>query len=808
MARVRNKQTGEVTEVADSQLGEAVASGGFDVSSDAMIPVVSQDGTVGTVPQSSLRAMIDNGGRLASAVEVDAARRQAEFGTLGQQARTVAEGAARGLTLGLSDVGAEALGADMEAMRARRDENPMAAAGSEVAGSIAPLIFSDGASTLVQGGGLAARGAAAARTGIRAAGVIPRAVAATGEAVTAGARAVLGEGALAKAAATGLGGAVEGAAVGLGQSLSGAALGDHELTAERLFADAGSGALFGLGAGAGLSLAASGVQRGVESAGAAMTRALRSETAQQLSNRFAFSAAARGGKKKRWVSDAEQFLGPNGAEAAGEIALRRGIVSEENRTARQIYAKAREEQAKAGAEINAVLRSADDAGARVNAGLVMQRIENEVIAPLQAIGGATSKRLAKKVRAEFSGFLEERAAAPGGMIGTRDLQQWRVKLEKQTKQIKREGQYGTADALGDARDIIEKEIDSAIVSQLPEMDGVYKKAKREYAGVTVITDAAKDTVKSDQANRLMSLTDYLGAGSAAVAFGASPAALAAAMVAGVAHKVLREQGSAVAAGLMRKAIQRVNGVEQAQVRAVSRALDIARGATRKATTVTPIVAAAGGGSVSEAFERRAARVAELSSQPAKMLELAQRVAGNSPSPTVQAAMGANISRAVGFLQSKMPTRLQSSDPLGRLRKRQKVSTHEALKFTRYANAVEDPKSVLKAIGNGTVTRAEMEALAVVYPKIHEQVVAGIINGLADLKEAPSLDSLTHLSIVIGQPLHPSLRPENIAAAQAQYAQSAENGGRGQPLVTPGNAQVSSKTARGSMTKSESIEAGG
>jgi len=822
LARVRNKRTGEITEVADAQLGEVVAAGGSEVASDARVPVVLADGSVGTVPQASLAATLDGGARLASAAEVSEAERQATYGTVGQQALTAGEGLARGLTVGLSDVAAAGLGADTEAMRARREVNPLAAGGGEVVGAVAPLLVSGGGSAGAQGAGLAARAGQA----VRAAGVAPRAIAGAGEAVTAATRAALGEGVLARAAATGAGGAVEGALYGAGQSLSGAALGDHELTAERLFADAGSGALFGGAAGGGLSLAGSGVAAGArgvanvaESAAARFNVALRSETAQRLSNRFAFSAAARGTKKKKFTEMAEQFMGENGAEAVGEIALRRGIVSTENRTARQIHAAAKVEQAKAGAALETILQRADDAGARVNMSSVMDRIEREVIAPIADIGGATSNRLAKNVRREFGQFLrsgEPSMDAAGRLIpaardasaGVRELQKWRVKLDAQLNLTRKEGKFSTADALLNARKIVENEIEAAIGSQVPEAAAAYKAAKREYSGVKLIADASKDTIKTDQANRLVSLTDYISLSGAAAAMGASPAALAAAFVTGTVNKVLREQGSGYAAGTIHKAVNRVNAVEKAQNNAITRALDIARGTAQKARTVAPIVAAAGGGSVSDAFERRAARVAELSSSQAKMLELSQRIAGAAPSANMQAAMGAHVNRAVSYLQAKLPTRLQSTDPLGRLRQRQKVSTHDALAFTRAANAVENPRSVLKAIGNGTVTRGEMEALRAVYPKMHAEIVAGVVKGLTDLKEAPTLDSLTHLSIVIGQPLHPSLRPENIAAAQALYANGSQNGGIGQPIVTRGNASVGSATTRGSLSKSESIESGG
>jgi hypothetical protein len=70
-----------------------------------------------------------------SATQQEEVRKREEYGTgLGTEVRAGLEGAARGLTFGLSDVAARALGADAEGLAERKARNPYAATGGELAG--------------------------------------------------------------------------------------------------------------------------------------------------------------------------------------------------------------------------------------------------------------------------------------------------------------------------------------------------------------------------------------------------------------------------------------------------------------------------------------------------------------------------------------------------------------------------------------------------------------------------------------------------------------------------------------------------
>jgi len=161
------------------------------------------------------------------------------YGGVAGGAGAFSAGAARGLTLGLSDAALTALGVSPRELAALRRIQPGASIAGEVVGVTAPAIFSGGA------------------------GLVGRALSATpaGLAARAGAGlAGLGEGGglAARALATGAGGAAEGVAQGAGQALSDAILEDKPLTAEAFVASVGSNALYGAAFGVGAEAAIAG----------------------------------------------------------------------------------------------------------------------------------------------------------------------------------------------------------------------------------------------------------------------------------------------------------------------------------------------------------------------------------------------------------------------------------------------------------------------------------------------------------------------------------------------------------------------
>src|SRR3982750_684654 len=143
----------------------------------ARVPIVTREGEVGTVPEEDLADALGSGARVASEKQVEQTKLIAEteerFGAFATPVAAAA-GAARGLSLGLSDVaitkGAGALGyseaATGRGLRGLEESAPIASAGTELLGNIAPLIASGGTAAAVEGGGRLAE-AGLARGAIR-----------------------------------------------------------------------------------------------------------------------------------------------------------------------------------------------------------------------------------------------------------------------------------------------------------------------------------------------------------------------------------------------------------------------------------------------------------------------------------------------------------------------------------------------------------------------------------------------------------------------------------------------------------------
>ncbi len=226
------------------------------------------------------------------------------YGGVGGKIAAGLAGAARGVTLGGSDVVLDVagLGDDLQALK---DVNPYTSIGGEIVGSLAATFTGVGPAGLV------------ARTGAKIVG--------------AGA----GRGIAARTGAALAGGAFEGAAQGGGQYVSQVALDDKPLSAEGFLAATGSGALFGAGAGGALSIGESALVR----AKALFPRSEVTREAAQEAERVATTEI-------RSVLDDGRSL----AEAANE-QLRQGravhAASDPEMAARISSAKARTEAARA-----------------------------------------------------------------------------------------------------------------------------------------------------------------------------------------------------------------------------------------------------------------------------------------------------------------------------------------------------------------------------------------------------------------------------------------------------------------------------
>lgn len=235
-------KTGQTVHVPAELVQKALATGLYEpLAPDAIVPVVTGEGTTGGVAAADLERLQGiSGVRPETGAEgvarSEANREERLYGGVGGGVAALGAGAARGLTLGLSDVALANLGVDPDELAAlRRVQHKLSMAG-EIGGAAAPAFLS---------GGTGALGAIARATP---AGMVSR-----------GGRAIAGlaeEGGLVARAAAGAGaGAAEGGSFGAGQAVSDALVNDKPLTADAFLASVRSGALYGAAFGAGIAAA-------------------------------------------------------------------------------------------------------------------------------------------------------------------------------------------------------------------------------------------------------------------------------------------------------------------------------------------------------------------------------------------------------------------------------------------------------------------------------------------------------------------------------------------------------------------------
>lgn len=412
------------------------------VVTQGRVHMLDESGQPVTVPEAELQQAYAAGFSLDTPEGVQQRQIQRERGTLGQQAVTGLEAAARGATLGLSDVAArEALGEDYtQAALERQQVNPFTAGAGEVAGAILPVLASGGSSA-------AARGAAAlgtpARLVARGGGMVERGVQAglkslgyTGERV--------GSRMLAKAASMGAAGAAEGLAYGAGKGLSDAVLRGDEITAEKVWSSAAEGGKLGGVAGGALG-GLSGGLGGLLSrlASARKVRAGLEQTAEVSALK---TIGAQGSDIRRMplplqvgreVLEYEFKTGPKAGQKLFRVATKAEDLVDD-------IAHARRET---GAQIGAIRQRVDEVG-RANRELLpdvdeyLRRVETEVLEPLKESNVPGIRARARKVEAQLQG-LRAAERAPGAV---RSLDDWADELSSAGIDVEGDAEFAARSA--------------------------------------------------------------------------------------------------------------------------------------------------------------------------------------------------------------------------------------------------------------------------------------------------------------------------------------------------------------------------
>jgi hypothetical protein len=109
------------------------------------INVINPEGKLVSIPHTSLQDALTSGYQVATPEHIEAYKKEQKYGSLGQQAITGLEGAASGLSFGLSTGLEEGIGVNPEDIRARREVNPGIHGLGEATGLVAGALALPGA---------------------------------------------------------------------------------------------------------------------------------------------------------------------------------------------------------------------------------------------------------------------------------------------------------------------------------------------------------------------------------------------------------------------------------------------------------------------------------------------------------------------------------------------------------------------------------------------------------------------------------------------------------------------------------------
>jgi hypothetical protein len=782
---------------------------------DPLVPVMI-DGQPGTVPRSQLAQTLAYGGEAMSQDDYAKAVLQAKYGDLKNTLQAAGEGAARGATLGLSDVVARAVGGKnaVEEMRRRKVADPYAAGLGEVGGFTAgSLLGADELSALGRGG-------EAAGTVLEALGSPARLMGGVGDAVEAGVAKMLpGEatslaGRLATHAVTsGARGAAEMGIMNGGDAISEAALEpDPNLTADRLLSAVGHGMLLGA------------VGGGILGASGELGRDLLGRIAPHVADLAETQAFRALDSRKAFVKEAERV--PGGTAGVGRELLDSGLVSAGDSVEEMApkVAAAREE---AGAKLGEMHQSADSQGfagpklANINedlrkAGGVVDRLEqlpsmNEgAIKRVQSLWEdiQRSAGLPTLEEAQAAGMLAglHPSAAPAALremqqnarLTFEQAQQLRARIDDAIKWTTNPlaPKNELTEALKAVRGSIESEIERAGDEASEKVGGDflrnYQDAKLKFRRLAVADNAVADSLSRRTANRALSPSDY-GIGGLAGVAGAmahGPIGVIAGLASAAAHHVLRERGNATAAVALDK-ISALAGLRKAASRVERETERAAMRAAGKEERALPRLKP-------RAFEgdfeaKRKAVIDAATNMDAHIQDVAAATSSFAPhAPNVAKAFQLSALKATNYLVNALPKPRESQNSVITPQLMQhKPTSIEAASFTRKFDAVHDPVSVLHGVAQGTVTLDEMQALQATHGPWLADARQQVKDHLLDRTEPLPYQQRIAISKFLGEPADPTMDPKFIAAQQARYqgrgaSKPGGGGGRGgsRPKATP------------------------
>jgi len=791
--------------VPPDQQAAALASGSAEFYRGVDVHMVAPDGSARIVPSDQAMAAYRDGyvpqseATVAAEEQAAAERAKAEqkhkmlhptdpLGRLVSAQMAMVTGSARGATFGLSDealtsavgLAGYALGEGYdewkrgaaELYKAQRDDYPLLSAPSEIAGAVAGAFMPSGIAG--KGVGLAGKALGLASAPARAGAALGgRAAAGLGlRGTTLASRIAAG------AVRAGVGGAIEGAASGAGRELSEAVLEQRELTAEKLLAGAGWGALMGgtIGAGVGGAGTAAG-----EAASAALARLGGDDAIRRLLGKSAGKLQYHGltGSPKKAAADAIRF-GADPARA-GQKAIEAGIPGH---ATPQTVQRLAEQADDATRRMSEIAQKMDDAGVMVDRSPIVNGLRDRA-AKLNAADDSSVRKIAQSLQ-DDADMIEKTGNLSFGKVWE---QRKVISGLDQTSGLAKEQVLAKRQLYSDVLEEALEKSDDQLAAQ-------WRRASEDFSDFKHLQDHTEALVSSKQPQGWEpSLLGAVGTASSLASgnvMGAVVSPLAGAAM-GAANRAVRERSAGWAAKAL-QALSKVDAQTDQAVRAIIQGgtKTTSKAATRSALQPAKAVTTTGEMAQNEAPEPSAlASLAPRRTQPQlpetiQQIREVQRLAASpdaltertaaalggaaQASPELAVAMSERAHRAAQFLASKAPRGMSEDEAtIQPSHARTTYSAPELAKFQRYAQAVSDPISVVQDLGRGVVNWEGLEALRTVYPAMYENLRDTVITQVAEHGARLPYNRRIMLSLAFDFPGDRSLMPQHIGTIQGSFA---------------------------------------
>lgn len=599
--------------IAAEDTPRAVAEGKAFFQPGAKVYVRNENGVFGTVAPEDVNTP---GYTVLTPEEIHHEHVTRKYGSgVGNSAKALAYGAARGLTLSGSDIAATGIGGKetAEEIEGLKEAHPYLSVGGEIAGAAAPLLLSGGTAAPAEAANVA-RGASLAGDAVRAAGWAPRLASRAGSLVERGVERGLetlgyeGKTAagrvLAKTAAGAAGGAAEAALYGAGHGTAEQVLAGDDISAEKILATMGHEALWGAGIGG--ALAGAGAAGG-EGARLVAKRGVSKELGDFATERGLKAVGRDTEKMFKDLSPAERAVKRHAVGEdlfykiqTGEFKGQRVIDAAES--PEQILAKLHAAKSENGAalgglkdELNAKMLERPEMGPKLEE---LQKLRDDMAKEFRARGTQGSMSNARRVESEFNVFLKkhEPVVDEAGAVVHQpapptflDVDNFRRALDSDLNP-KGVPMAMRAMAVGEKAQALEKvtrglsdylkEKASTALQTLGEDSNAYNELSRKYASFNALEKVADKTVSAGAKNRTISPSDHgLGMmgflGALITGNVGALGAMGVGAAASIANKLVRERGNSLLASWARDA-SRVDTAVQAAANSMAGAKAVTR----------------------------------------------------------------------------------------------------------------------------------------------------------------------------------------------------------------------------------------